>query len=276
MSTYAIGDLQGCYDELRSLLRKLKFDPARDQLWLTGDLVNRGPKSLDCLRFVKDLGDRAITVLGNHDLHLLAVAMSGDQRKKRDTLDDVLNAPDREALLRWLRRQRLAHFDARFGLLVHAGVLPEWDVDQVLALAREGEALLRSAKADAFLREKMYGDEPSRWSAKLKGWDRLRLIINAFTRLRYCSEDGAISMEFKGRPGDQPRGLHPWFDVRDRKTRDTEIYFGHWSMLGKVRWRSERVYGLDTGAVWGGKLTALRLDDGRMFSVPSPGYSKVD
>src|ERR1043166_3232309 len=230
MSTYAIGDLQGCYDELQSLLRKLKFDPSRDQLWLTGDLVNRGPKSLECLRFVKGLGERAVTVLGNHDLHLLAVATRPEQRKKRDTLEAVLEAPDRDALFGWLRRQRLAHFDERFGLLVHAGVLPEWDVEQVLQLAREGESALQSARGDEFLRDKMYGDEPSRWSPKLKGWDRLRLIINAFTRLRYCTEDGAVSMDFKGKPGDQPRGLLPWFEMPGRKTASTEICFGHWSM----------------------------------------------
>jgi bis(5'-nucleosyl)-tetraphosphatase (symmetrical) len=275
MTTFAIGDLQGCYDELRQLLDHVRFDPSADRLWLTGDLVNRGPKSAECLRFVKSLGDRAITVLGNHDLHLLAVAHDEKQRKKRDTIDDVLRAKDRDELLDWLREQRLAHHDEKFGLLIHAGVLPEWDLAKVLALAREGESMLRSRDADEFLREKMYGDEPSKWRESLKGWDRLRIVINAFTRMRYLTDDGAISMEFKGEPGDQPAGLHPWFAMPDRKTEGVEILFGHWSMLGRVRWPEHRVHGLDTGAVWGGKLTALRLDDGKLFGVKSKSYSKV-
>ncbi len=275
MTTYAIGDLQGCYEELQRLLATLKFDPTADHLWLTGDLVNRGPRSLECLRFVKGLGDRAVTVLGNHDLHLLAVAMTGE-RKRRDTLDEVLAAPDRDELLGWLRKQRLAHHDARFGLLIHAGVLPQWDLEKVLALAREAESLLRSDRGEEFLKGRMYGDEPSAWSEELRGWDRLRLIINAFTRMRYCTDEGAIALDFKGTPGEQPPGLRPWFAMQARKTAGIEIAFGHWSTLGRVRWQKHRVRGLDTGAVWGGKLTAVRLDDGRAFSVPSKGYSKVE
>jgi bis(5'-nucleosyl)-tetraphosphatase (symmetrical) len=276
MTTYAIGDLQGCYDELQRLLEKLAFEPVRDRLWFTGDLVNRGPKSVECLRFVKGLGDGAVTVLGNHDLHLLAVAMNPKERRKRDTLDEVLRAPDAEELLAWLRARPLAHHDERFGLLIHAGLLPQWDLAQALALAREAERVLRDESGEEFLRDKMYGDEPARWREGLKGWDRLRLVINAFTRMRYCADDGAIRLDFKGAPGQQPAGLQPWFAMPGRKSASTEILFGHWSMLGKVRWREHRVHGLDTGAVWGGKLSALRLDDGRLFSVPSKGYSKVE
>jgi bis(5'-nucleosyl)-tetraphosphatase (symmetrical) len=276
MATFAIGDLQGCHDELRRLLAAIRFSPAADHLWFTGDLVNRGPKSLDCLRFVKSLGDRAITVLGNHDLHLLAVAHNADAKKRRDTLDEVLHAKDRDELLAWLRQQPLAHHDARFGLLVHAGLLPEWDLAKVLALAREAQAMLRSPDADEFLRDKMYGDEPDRWSESLRGWDRLRLVINAFTRMRYCTDDGAINLDFKGKPGDEPAGLTPWFAMPKRKTADVPICFGHWSTLGRVRWEKHNVHGLDTGAVWGGKLTALRLDDGKLFDVKSKGYSKVE
>src|SRR5581483_3340579 len=276
MSIYAIGDLQGCCDELKRLLDEIRFDPAADRLWFTGDLVNRGPKSAECLRLVKGLGVRAVTVLGNHDLHLLAVAQDRKQMKKRDTLDEVLRAKDSDELLHWLRQQPLAHHDPSFGLLIHAGVLPEWDLAKVLALAREAETMLCSADGDAFLREKMYGDEPAKWSDSLKGWDRLRIVINAFTRLRYLTDRGEISMEFKGKPGDQPAGLHPWFAMPGRKTAGVEILFGHWSTLGRVRWEAHRVHGLDTGAVWGGKLTALRLDDGKPFDVKSKGYSKVE
>ena len=277
MSTYAIGDLQGCYDELRKLLDEIRFDPAADRVWFTGDLVNRGPKSVECLRFVKGLGDRAVTVLGNHDLHLLAVAHDADQKKRRDTIDDVLRAKDRDELLHWLRQQPLAHYEEKSGLLIHAGLLPQWDLKKVLAIAREAESMLRSADGDEFLREKMYGDEPDRWNDSLRGWDRLRIVINAFTRMRYCTDDGAISMEFKGKPGDQPAGLLPWFAMPERKTAGIEIIFGHWSMLGRVRWEKHRVHGLDTGAVWGAKLTALRMEDGKLFSVRSKkGYSKVE
>ncbi len=276
MATFAIGDLQGCGDELKRLLDEIRFDPAADRVWFTGDLVNRGPKSVECLRLVKGLGDRAVTVLGNHDLHLLAVAHDAKQTKRRDTLDEVLHAKDRDELLHWLRQQPLAHHDPRFGLLIHAGVLPEWDLAKVLAVAREAEKMLRSRDADDFLREKMYGDEPAKWSDSLKGWDRLRIVINAFTRLRYLTDGGEISMEFKGAPGDQPAGLHPWFAMPGRKTAGVEIMFGHWSMLGRVRWEAHRVHGLDTGAVWGGELTALRLEDGKLFAVKSKGYSKVE
>jgi bis(5'-nucleosyl)-tetraphosphatase (symmetrical) len=276
MATFAIGDLQGCYDELRQLVDALGFDPSSDRLWFTGDLVNRGPKSVECLRFVRQLGDRAITVLGNHDLHLLAVAHDEKQKKKRDTIDDVLRAKDADELLDWLRQQPLAHHDERFGLMIHAGLFPQWDLAKVLALAGEAEKMLRSRDADEFLREKMYGDEPSKWSDSLKGWDRLRIVINAFTRVRYLTDDGAVSLAFKGKPGDQPAGLHPWFAMPKRKTAGVEILFGHWSTLGRVRWEQHRVHGLDTGAVWGGKLTALRLDDGKLFGVKSKGYSKVD
>jgi bis(5'-nucleosyl)-tetraphosphatase (symmetrical) len=275
MATYAIGDVQGCYDELRRLLDKLKFEPGRDTLWFTGDLVNRGPKSLETLRFVHDLGDHAITVLGNHDLHLIAAAMTG-KRGKRDTLDDVLAAPDRDPLLMWLRMQPLMHWDQDLGLLVHAGLLPQWDLSQALALSAEASVLISGPDGEEFLRKGMYGNEPALWSDKLRGWDRARIIVNACTRLRYCDADGGISQDFKGAPGDQPEGLHPWFAMPGRKTRGVNILFGHWSMLGKVEWPEHHVYGLDTGCVWGGKLAALRLEDRKVFSAKSKGYSQIE
>jgi bis(5'-nucleosyl)-tetraphosphatase (symmetrical) len=275
MATYVIGDVQGCYDELRRLLDRLDFEPARDRAWFTGDLVNRGPKSLETLRFVKGLGARAVTVLGNHDLHLVAAALTGELRR-RDTLHDVLKASDRDELMAWLRSQPLAHWESGVGLMVHAGLLPQWDLAKALDLASEVQATLRSDDGEEFLRSRMYGDEPARWSDALLGWDRLRIVINAFTRLRYCTADGAISMEFKGPPGKQPGKLQPWFALPQRKTSSIEILFGHWSMLGKVHWPEHRVHGLDTGAVWGGKLTALRIEDRKLFAVPSASYSSVD
>ena len=275
MATYAIGDVQGCFDELRRLLDRLRFDPAGDRLWFTGDLVNRGPRSLEVLRYVRGLGDRAVTVLGNHDLHLVAVALAG-RKRRRDTIDDVLAAPDRDELLAWLRTRPLMHWEENFGLLVHAGLLPQWDLAQALALAREAEAIFSGAGGDEFLRNDMYGNEPAHWSDSLRGWDRLRVIVNTCTRLRYCTSDGGISMDYKGKPGGQPVGEQPWFAMPERKTQGTRIYFGHWSMLGKVEWPAHQVFGLDTGCVWGGALTAMRLEDGRLFSVKSKGYSEIE
>lgn len=276
MTTYCIGDVQGCCDELRRLLDELRFEPARDRAWFTGDLVNRGPKSLATLRFVRSLGGAAVTVLGNHDLHLLSAALTG-RSTRRDTLADVLAAPDRDELLAWLRQQPLAHWDERAGLLlVHAGVLPQWDLAQVLALAREAQDLLAGAAGEEFLRQKMYGDEPDRWHEQLRGWDRLRLIVNVFTRMRYCTDQGAVSLGYKAAPGGQPQGLQPWFAAAQRRTREVEIVFGHWSMLGRVHWPQYRVWGLDTGAVWGGDLSALRLDDRRVLSVKSKAYSRIE
>ncbi len=275
MSTYLIGDLQGCYDILRRLLDHLGFDPATDTLWFAGDLVNRGPRSLQTLRFVRDLGSSAVNVLGNHDLHLLALAHGG-RKGRRDTLDDVLSAPDSAELLDWLRKQPLLHESPGSDLaLMHAGLPPQWDLAQARTCAREAEAVLRGPDYAGLLRD-MYGDEPARWTPELRGLPRLRFIINCYTRLRYCDARGRIDFDCKGAPGTQPARLMPWFAVPGRRSAGTTLVFGHWSTLGRVHWPEHRVYGLDTGAVWGGKLTALRLEDRTLHSVDSPGYSTAD
>ncbi len=273
MATYVIGDIQGCNEALLRLLDHLRFDPAIDALWLAGDLVNRGPDSAGTLRTVISLGDRAVSVLGNHDLHLLAVA-AGGKRGRRDTLDDVLEAPDREALLGWLRRQPLTHrsADGRW-LMLHAGLPPEWTVADAERAAREVEASLRGDDGDELL-ARMYGDQPERWQLNLTRWPRLRFAINCLTRLRYCSEGGVLAPEPKGAPGSQPPGLLPWFAVPGRRSEGQRIVFGHWSTLGRVHWPEHQVWGLDTGCVWGGRLTALRLDDERLFSLDCEQYRR--
>lgn len=265
MAVYAIGDVQGCFDALQALLRKLAFNGTHDTLWFTGDLVNRGPQSAEVLRFVAGLGDRAITVLGNHDLHLLAVACGSAQRR-RDSFADVLTAADREQLIAWLRRQPLLHHDGELGYaLVHAGLLPQWDLAQAQALARELERAL-CGPGYVELLEHMYGDYPNKWDDTLNGWDRLRVVVNAFTRLRYCTADGRMDLEPVGAPGSQPAHLVPWFQAPQRRTRDVNFVFGHWSTLGP--WRDKGVIALDSGCVWGRSLTAVCLDGpGEFVSV---------
>lgn len=231
-----------------------------------GDLVNRGPDSLACLRFVKSLGEAAVTVFGNHDLHLLCVAEGVEKKKKRDTLDAVLAAPDRDELLHWLRHRPLMHAEGEFAL-VHAGLLPEWSVDKARALAREVEAALQAPGYRGFL-ERMYGDEPDRWSDDLQGLDRLRVIINAMTRLRVCDAHGAMVLGFKGEPGDAHDAWTPWFDVPGRRSSDHAVVFGHWSALGLLI--RDDVLGLDSGCVWGRSLSAVRLSDRRLYQVPCP------
>jgi bis(5'-nucleosyl)-tetraphosphatase (symmetrical) len=266
MPVYAVGDIQGCYREFRELLDHIRFDAARDTLWLAGDLVNRGPDSLRTLRFVRSLGDCVISVLGNHDLNLLAVA-EGLRKDKDHSLHELLAAPDRDELLHWLRHRPLLHHDAALGFtLVHAGLPPQWDLEQALACAQELETTLRSKRYHAFFGE-MYGNRPARWSPELEGHARLRFICNCFTRLRYCSTDGTLELKAKGTPGSQPPGVQPWFSVPGRKSAALRIVFGHWSTLGP---RNEPgVYPVDTGCVWGGQLTALRLDG------ESPAYHHV-
>lgn len=259
MSVFAIGDVQGCFDDLKRLLDRLNFEPGEDQLWFTGDLVNRGPKSLETLRFVRGLGDGAVSVLGNHDLHLLAVAEGFQSLRPNDTVHDLLDAPDAAELLEWLRFRPLAHYAADPGyLLVHAGLPPEWNLATALRCAREVEAALRD---DGYrhLLENMYGNEPARWRDDLEGVERLRYIINAFTRIRFCTPDGHLDFTHKGQPGSQPANLVPWFRVPGRRNSDIDIVFGHWSTL--LDSKTPRVFALDTGCLWGGKLTALRLDD---------------
>ncbi|MCI0505853.1 MAG: symmetrical bis(5'-nucleosyl)-tetraphosphatase [Gammaproteobacteria bacterium] len=258
MTTYAIGDVQGCYDELQALLDLLKFDFRNDTLWLTGDLVNRGPRSLEVLRFIKSLGECAVTVLGNHDLHLLAVAYGHEPPKKNDTLTPILAAPDRDELLLWLRTRPLLHRDEIRNLtLVHAGVAPEWTLQDAVNCAREAETALRDDSFNDFLKN-MYGNEPDQWAPELKSWNRLRFIINCFTRLRYVNGNGRLKLNAKGAPGSQANGCVPWFQSAQRRTRNDKLLFGHWSTLGFHN--ADNVIGLDGGCIWGGKLIAINVD----------------
>ena len=234
--------------------------------------MNRGPDSLACLRYVKSLGEAAVTVFGNHDFHLLCVAEGVEKRRKRDTIDDVLGAPDRDELLQWLRHRPLMHAQDGFAL-VHAGLLPQWSVHKALALAGEVEARLRGPGYRAFL-ERMYGDEPARWSEELAGIDRLRVIVNAMTRLRVCAADGSMVLKFKAEPGDARDGWTPWFDMPGRASRDHTVVFGHWSALG-LELRPD-LLGLDSGCVWGRSLTAVRLGDRRLFQVGCPGSTSPE
>ena len=226
-----------------------------------GDLVNRGPDSLACLRYVKSLGDSAVTVLGTHDLHLLCVAEGVQRSHKRDTLEDVLGAPDRDELLAWLRARPLMHVEARFAV-VHAGLLPEWTVARAAGLAREVEERLRSGTHREFMAQ-MYGNRPERWDDSLEGIDRLRVIVNAMTRMRVCTPDGRMALEYKGEPGETHDSLIPWFDMPQRRSADHTLVVGHWSALGLLE--REDVLALDTGCVWGRALSAVRLEDRRVF-----------
>lgn len=258
MALYAIGDVQGQFDALQALLAKLRFDPRYDELWFTGDLVNRGPRSLEVLRFVAGLGARAVTVLGNHDLHLLAVANGARPIARRDTLAPILGAADREPLLDWLRRRPLLHVDTVRGwALVHAGLVPQWGIGNARALAAEVEAVL-SGPRHIELYARMYGDVPDRWDDTLEGYDRLRFIVNVCTRLRYSDPLGRINLVHKGAPGTQREPWVPWFKLPGRLSRSTRIVFGHWSTLGL--YSGDNVLGLDSGCVWGATLTAARLD----------------
>jgi bis(5'-nucleosyl)-tetraphosphatase (symmetrical) len=277
VTRYAIGDIQGCNDELRTLLTKLHFSPDRDQIYFVGDLVNRGPASLEVLRFVRSLGDNAVVVLGNHDLHLLAVAHGVRRNRKSDTIDDILSAPDRDQLLEWLIARPLAHArthpDGHTDLLVHAGVVPQWTVDTTISLAREVESILQTAPRRIF--DHMYGDDPDRWSAQLDEIERLRFTINVLTRLRVCSKDGRVDLKWKGKPPPPDYTYQPWFDMESRATRDARIIFGHWSALGFVQ--RSGVIGLDSGCVWGGALTAIDLDENRPpVNVACHGYQVPD
>jgi bis(5'-nucleosyl)-tetraphosphatase (symmetrical) len=263
MTIYAIGDIQGCCTELQQLLEQIRFDPAQDTLWLVGDLVNRGPDSLQVLRLVKSLGESAIAVLGNHDLHLLAVAAGVAELHRSDTLDEVLNAPDRDELLTWLRQQRLIYAQDDY-VLVHAGLLPQWSVAQAVGLAHEVEQALRSDDYATFF-EHMYGNAPHGWRDDYSGYKRLRVITNALTRMRICDLQGEMEFRFKGEVENIPAGYLPWFDVPKRKSLAATVIFGHWSALGlKV---APNVIALDTGCLWGGPMTAIRLQDRKIYQV---------
>ncbi len=263
MATYAIGDVQGCFGALKRLLQACGFHRARDRLWFVGDLVNRGPDSLATLRFVKNLGAGAVTVLGNHDFHLLAVAAGHAKKHRGDTLDAVLAAPDCDELLAWLRQQPMLHVE-RDWVMVHAGLLPQWSVAKAQLLAREVETELRGANWGKFL-AKLYGDRPDSWSEDLHGAERLRVIVNAMARMRFCSAEGTIEFHTKGETATAPPGFFPWFDAPGRASRDHTIVCGHWSTLGLKL--APKLVALDSGCVWGGKLSALRLDDRALFQV---------
>jgi bis(5'-nucleosyl)-tetraphosphatase (symmetrical) len=270
MATYAIGDVQGCLEPLQRLLDVLRFDPARDRLWFVGDLVNRGGESLGVLRLVHSLRDCAVVVLGNHDLHLLAERIKKPERRQRSAeLRAVLEAPDADILLDWLRAQPLLHHDPALDFaMVHAGIAPQWSLATAKQQAQIVERALRAPDyADTLLR--MYGNKPRAWNRELKGLARLRACINVFTRMRYCDPRGAIEFDAKGPPGTQPAGYYPWFEVPGHKARETRFVCGHWSALG--RFAGLGVYGIDTGCVWGGPLTALRLDgpEPQFIAVPS-------
>lgn len=273
MSTYAVGDIQGCQDSFLRLLGACEFDRTRDCLWLVGDLVNRGPHSLETLRFIRSLGDAAVTVLGNHDLYLLMVAEGVEKhRGKGDTLDEILDAPDRDELLDWLRRQRLCHVEQGF-CLIHAGLLPQWSVPQARALAVEVETQLQGDAYRETLKH-MWGSEPAQWSDDLVGWDRMRVVVNAMTRMRFCSPDGVMEFKTKGEVKNAPAGYLPWFEVPGRRSADHVLVTGHWSALG-LNIKPE-LLALDSGCLWGGHLTAVRLEDRQVFQVAcSPGEARA-
>ncbi len=271
MATYAIGDIQGCFASLEALLEQCAFDPAHDRLWLVGDLVNRGPRSLETLRFVRGLGPAVTTVLGNHDLYLLMFAEGFGKRGKGDTLDAILKAPDRDELLHWLRQQPLCHVENGF-CLVHAGLLPQWSVADARRLAAEVEQALRAPDYREFM-ACLWGSEPACWHDDLAGWPRLRVIVNAMTRMRFCSPDGVMELRTKGEATGAPAGFLPWFQVPGRRSADAVLVTGHWSALGlKIE---PNLLALDSGCLWGRHLTAVRLEDRAVFQVDcAPGEAR--
>lgn len=262
MAIYAIGDIQGCFDELQALLDKIDFNPDRDRLWFCGDLVNRGPKSLQTLRYIKSLGDNAVTVLGNHDLHLLATAYDHKKTGKKDTLNELLQADDADELLSWLRNRKLLHHDSKLNItLLHAGIHPKWRIAKARKLANEVEQVLRGEHHISYYRH-MYGDKPFNWDDKLSGWSRYRFITNIFTRLRYCDVSGKPALSTKGAPGSQAEYLYPWYEVPGRASADDTIIFGHWSTLPHAGKKCiNNTWAIDSGCLWGGQLTAIRIDE---------------
>jgi bis(5'-nucleosyl)-tetraphosphatase (symmetrical) len=264
MATYAIGDIQGCFSALERLIQQLQFDPIKDRLWFVGDLVNRGPDSVSVLRYIKKLGGSAVTVLGNHDLHLLAVAAGSVPIREKDTVQDVLAAPDRDDLLEWVRHQRVLYREGDF-LMIHAGLLPEWSVSDADIYAQEVHTMLRSTNYRTFLAA-LYDDKRARqWSSSITGMDRSVVIAKILTRLRICTVDGKIDLSFKRPPEQVPSGYLPWFQVPNRHNTDVTVVFGHWAALGLHI--QDNVIGLDSGCVWGRQLTAVRLDDRHVFQV---------
>nr|AIA17569.1 bis(5'-nucleosyl)-tetraphosphatase (symmetrical) [uncultured bacterium] len=264
MTIYAIGDVQGCFADLQQLLALVEFDVDHDGLWFTGDLVNRGPQSLETLRFVKSLDEKQISVLGNHDLHLLAAAYGVKSPNPSDTFADILAAPDKIELIEWLRHRPLLHAEAGY-VMTHAGLAPAWTLQKASELAKEVAAELQSTRVANFLRE-LYGNEPSLWRDDLQGMERLRCIVNYFTRMRFCDVNGRLQLDYKGGIADKPEGLLPWFDVPNRLNRELKIIFGHWAALNGET-DTPKVYPLDTGCVWGNALTAMRLGDEKRWRV---------
>ncbi|MBK0034276.1 bis(5'-nucleosyl)-tetraphosphatase (symmetrical) ApaH [Erwinia sp. S43] len=274
MSTYLIGDVHGCYDELRSLLGQVAFDPHQDQLWLTGDLVARGPDSLEVLRFVRSLGDCVRLVLGNHDLHLLAVYAGISRNKPKDRISPLLQADDADELINWLRRQPLLQVDEEKKLVMaHAGITPQWDIETAKMCAREVESVLSSDTYPLFL-DAMYGDMPNNWSPELSGLARLRFSSNALTRMRFCFPNGQLDMISKESPESAPPPLKPWFNIPGPVSREYTIVFGHWASL-EGKGTPEGIIGLDTGCCWGGTLTMLRWEDKRVFTQVSSRESEI-
>jgi bis(5'-nucleosyl)-tetraphosphatase (symmetrical) len=267
MATYAIGDVQGCFDELEQLVARIGFNPLHDRLWFVGDLVNRGPKSLEVLRFARSLEEAAVVVLGNHDLHLITQFEGFERKRKDDTFSDVLEAPDARELLDWLRTRPMMHAEGGWAM-VHAGLVPQWSIGVAVSLGKEVENALRAPNYREFLAN-MYGSKPARWEDSLAGWDRLRVIVNAMTRMRFCTREGLMELKETGK--NPPPGFVPWYQTR--RTAEEQIVFGHWSSAGLQL--TERVAGLDTGCVWGGPLSALRLEDRWLAQVPSPGYQPI-
>ena len=259
MTDYAIGDIQGCYDRLRDVLAKVDFSPSRDRLWVAGDLINRGPSSLATLRYIESLGDAAVVVLGNHDLHLLAVCLGGHSARRKDTLHDILDAPDCGYLVNWLRQQHLCVHDAGRNLLMaHAGLPHVWHLEQAVSCAREVETVIRGEQAEYYFSH-MYGNQPEKWDPELSGMDRWRVITNYFTRMRFIAADGTLELATKESADSAPEGFAPWFTFP--RPDDVRVVFGHWAALeGKTG--SDRFIGLDTGCVWGGALTIMNLDTG--------------
>ncbi len=258
MATYVIGDVQGCFDELQELVRYIKFNSKTDQLWFVGDLINRGPKSLETLRWVKSLGSSAKTVLGNHDLHLLAAHAGAKDIRTTSSLYEVLQAKDIDELISWLRQQSLLRYNKQLKFaMVHAGLAPQWKIKDALGYSKEVEEILKSKKYKDFLFN-MYGDQPNHWDGRLKGWNRLRTITNFMTRVRYCNNKGVMSFVEKGPPGTQSKGMQPWYKISSRKSQDTTIAFGHWSTLGYQH--DYNIISTDSGCLWGGQLTAVKIE----------------
>lgn len=270
MSTYAIGDVQGCYAELMLLLKKINFSATKDRLWFVGDLVNRGPNSLEVLRFVKNLGDKCVVVLGNHDLHLLAVVFGSQKYSDEDTFVDVLDADDKDELLHWLRYQKLCHYDEKLNFIVtHAGISPQWDLVTAMRCAAEVEKILQGDQYAEFFKY-MYGNQPDRWDHNLLGWDRCRYITNAFTRMRYCDTEGRLNLTEKGPLGSAPDDLMPWYELLNSEWQKINIVFGHWAaLMGKPSQTciTKNIFAIDTGCFWGQSLTALQLETQQLFSI---------